>query len=909
MKFIKSVYLVLFLLFPFFALHARIIPTDLTCEYLRNPMTIDARQPRLSWINVAENSERGQSQTAYHIQVASSLEKLKQGKADLWDSQKIRSNQSFLVHYNGKVLKSRQKCWWRVRVWDARNKVSSWSEPAYWNMGILDSFEWVAQWIGSPWQTDEPTAFTVDKQVIPAPLLRKKFNVNKDIAEAKIYITGLGYFELYVNGEKISDDLLIPSQTNYGKRERLDVTRVTLDDNFKGYNVLYLCYDLSKYLKSDENVLGCILGNGFYNAPIHWTMPYGSPRLLAQLHISYKDGSEDVIVTDTSWEVSKSAIISDGIYSGEHYDARLENNDWCLASDTSENWKPACIRTAPEGQLQAQMCTPDKVMEIFQPQKMTKLAKGHYKIDFGTEISGWVRLRNMCGKTGEKVEVRYLSESPNGTSSYIMKGGGNEFYAPRFTWFVFREVEIINWPGELENDNVTAEAIYTDIESSGHFECSNPLFNQIHKIWRRSFTDNVHGNIVSDCPHRERSAYTGDGQAACITAMHNFNVMPLYTKWIRDINLSQNRATGYVPNAAPWQPGCGGGVAFSAAMNIMPWEFYLHYGDKDLLRANYPGMKELVRYMKTWVRPDGTMLSEIKSNGEISVWHNLGEWNPPFGFPPKDLVHTFYYWRCVDNVAKAAKILGCISDSYGYKEQAAEIKRAFHKKFYNPTTHTFGPFGSNIFALVMGVPDTIKENLIETVKSELEQYGGHLYTGVFGTQFFFEILTDCGLNEYAYEAMNKTDIPSYGWWISQGATTTWEEWNGNNSRNHPMFGGGITWFYRKLAGIDTDSEQAGYRHIRIKPYPPKHIDYTSFSMFTPYGKAEVEWKKQSSSFRMYVNIPVGSKATIYLPAKSDAKIEEGGIPINRLKDLCFKRIDDGYAIIQVSSGKYNFSVK
>lgn len=909
MMFIKSIHLVFFLFFPFLFAYADIVPKDLTCEYLHNPMVIDVKQPRLSWINVAEDGERRQFQTAYHIQVASSLDKLEQGNADLWDSNKTYSDQSFLIHYAGNTLKPRQECWWRVRVWDVKGKVSAWSKPAYWNMGLLESSDWIAKWIGAPWQTDEATALSGDKEIVPAPLFRKRFKISKEIADAKIYISGLGYFELYLNGKKVSNDVLVPSQTNYGKREGLDVTRVTIDDNFRGYNVLYLCYDLKKHLQPEENVLGCILGNGFYNAPVNWTMPYGSPRLIAQLYITYADGSEDVIVSDTSWETSKSAIISDGIYSGEHYDARLENANWCLPSNKKDSWSRAGIRKAPEGQLQAQMCRSDKVMEYLYPRKISVLGTGHYKIDFGTEISGWVHLHNMQGESGRKIEIRYLCESPNGTSSYIMKGDGMESYAPRFTWFVFREVEIMNWPGEMHAEDVIAEVVYTEIESVGEFKCSNSLFNQIHKIWRRSFTDNLHGNIVSDCPHRERSGYTGDGQVACVTAMHNYNVTSLYTKWIKDIFLSQNRETGYVPNAAPWQPGCGGGVAFSAAMNIMPWEFYVHYGDKDLLRVNYEGMKEQIRYMKTWVQEDGTMLTRIKSNGEVSKWHNLGEWNPPFGFPPKDLVHTYYYWRCVDVTAKAAKALGYIEDNEELRILSDTIKAAFHKKFYHSDTHTYGPFGSNIFALAMGVPDTVKEVLIETVKNELAGYDGHLYTGVFGTQLFFETLTDCGLNELAYEAMNKEDMPSYGWWISQGATTTWEEWNGNNSRNHPMFGGGITWFYRKLVGIDTDEEQAGYKHIIIKPYPPEGIKYASFSMETPYGKTSVRWEKRSCSFNMNVEVPVGSYATVHIPMAFGEKIKESGVPIDKVEEIAYNGTDDGYALFRIQSGKYDFEVE
>lgn len=904
---IKSAILALLCLLTLsFTVHASIIPERLTCEYLNNPTVIDVLHPRLSWMNIAGSGERGQYQTAYQIRVASSLEKLKKEDADLWDSGKIKSDHSSLVPYNGKTLESCQECWWQVRVWDAHGKASPWSGPACWNMGLLNPAAWKANWIGAPWQGDEPTVKSANKQEQPAPLLRKDFIVEKEVASAKIYVSGLGYFELYLNGYKVGNDVLVPNQTNYGKREGLDVTGVTLDDNFKGYNVFYLCYDLKEKLKPGKNALGSMLGNGFYNAPLGWTMPYGSPRMIAQLHITYVDGEQDIIVSDTSWKVACSAIVSNGIYSGEHYDARLEQTDWCLPERDINDWQSAVVRKAPEGELQAQMACSDKVMEELKPRKITRLDNGNYKVDFGEEIAGWVHLKNMRGETGRKIDIRYICESPNGANTYIMKGKAPESYAARFTWFVFREVEIINWPGELEEDNLTAEAVYTDIETTGHFECSNELFNQINKIWKRSFTDNAHGSILSDCPHRERSAYTGDGQVSCVTVMHNYDAAPLYTKWINDMLLAQNKATGYVPNGAPWQPGCGGGVAWGAALNIMPWEFYLHYGDKNILTTNYAGMREQLNYMLGWVDQDGIMLSAIQSKGQVSEWHNLGEWCPADGFPPKDLVHTFYLWRCADYTAKAARVLGHKEDARLFSSLAEKTKLAFHKRFYHPETCTYGPSGSNIFALVMGVPSDVKAKVIDTVKEEIRAHKGHLYTGIFGTQFFFETLADNGMNEMAYEAMDKKEMPSYGWWISQGATTTWEEWNGNNSRNHPMFGGGITWFYRKLAGLAPDPNGAGYKDIIVKPLPPEALTYASYSTRTPNGNASVAWKKQSDTYQMDVEIPVGSKATIYVPVVSGKEIKEGGIDIRKIKDIKYKGIQDGYAVICITSGKYMF---
>ncbi|MDP4185818.1 MAG: alpha-L-rhamnosidase N-terminal domain-containing protein, partial [Bacteroidota bacterium] len=307
---------------------SKITPGQLTCEYLENPQVIDANNPRLSWINTEASNVRGQYQTACQIQVASSKERLLKGIADLWDSKMMQSTQSTLVKYQGKTLKSGQACWWRVKVWNKNGEASSWSEPAFWNMGLLNPTDWKSKWIGAPWQSDAPLSKTTPELPPPAPLLRKAFQVTKNIASARIFVTGLGYFELYLNGKKVGDDLLVPNLTTFEKRPDIDKYGIQIGDNFKEFRVLYLSYDLKEKLRKGENVLGAILGNGFFNAAVNWTMPYGSPRFLAQLQITYTDGSEQTIVSDETWKAHKSAIVMDQIYGGEHYDARLELPGW-----------------------------------------------------------------------------------------------------------------------------------------------------------------------------------------------------------------------------------------------------------------------------------------------------------------------------------------------------------------------------------------------------------------------------------------------------------------------------------------------------------------------------------------------------------------------------------------------------
>ena len=891
---------------------SKITPTQLTCEYLENPSVVDVATPRLAWINIAEMGERGQHQTAWQVKVASTKEKLSQ--PDLWDSEKVKSNQSTRIKYMGKTLTSRKECWWQVRTWDRDGIASNWSDPAMWRMGLLQASDWKAKWIGAPWQGEDALPKPnggpngrPEKFGPPAPLLRKEFQIEKEVTKAVAYTTGLGYFELYVNGEKVGDDVLVPNQTNYGKRPKLPEALINLEDNFKEYKVMYLAYDISDQLKQGKNVIGSILGNGFYNPAKFWAEAYGSPRFLGQVHITYSDGTEDIIASDQSWKASKSAILMNMVYYGEHYDARKEQPGWSTSSFDDTHWENAIIRKAPEGKVVAHTSHPDKITERIQPVSIEKLENGNYKVDFGVEISGWLRLNDVEASAGHKIEIKYLSNNYSGDNSYIFKGDGPESYSARFNWFVFSGVEITNWPGELKASQLTAEAVNTYVEESAKFETSNPLLNDINKIWRRSQVDNMHGGIASDCPHRERSAYTGDGQVACVTVMHNYDAKNFYHKWVQDMLGAQNVETGYVPNGAPWQPGCGGGVGWGAAISIIPWEFYLHYGALDMLEDNYEGMKGYIRYMQGWVDEDGIMFSQrTSSNGKILKWFNLGEWVAPGKTVPDNMVHTFYYWRCADLTAKTAKILNNQEEAKIYADLAEQTKRAFYKRFYDTENGTYGDGGGNIFALKMGVPQEQYEKVVTALRGNIKANKGHLDTGIFGTQFFFEVLSENGMHDLAYEAINKRTEPSYGHWLELGSTTSREQWSEAGSHNHPMFGGGLVWLYRKLAGMKADPMQPGYRHIIFQPQFVDDLDFVTYSNNTPYGEAGITWKQKDGNYTMDITVPVGSEATIYVPVDDINKLKENGNAVDQIKESQMELVDSDRIVLSVGSGKYYF---
>jgi alpha-L-rhamnosidase len=906
-----AIYLFIVVLITGITSCGKISPTKLTCEYLENPDVVDVRQPRLAWINVADEGERGQSQTAYQIKVASSKDKL--SNPDLWDSKRVVSNESTRIEYAGQPLQSRTECWWQVRVWDRDGKTSTWSEPAFWRMGILNQNEWKAKWIGAPWEGEEHfkrpdyPGQKFDDFGPAAPMLRKSFKIEKQVKKAVAFVTGLGYFEFYVNGLKAGNDVMVPNVTNYGKRPLLGEMLINVEDNFKDYKVMYLAYDVTSLLSEGENVVGAILGNGFYNPRMFWCEGYGTTRFMGQLHITFSDGSEEVVMSDENWKAAKSPILKNMVYYGETYDARLKQPDWCKPAFDATAWENVAIRETPAGKLVAHTAPADKVMEQFQPVKIEKLENGNYFVDFGKEISGWVRLKNVSAPVGHQIDISFNSNLYSGDNTYIFSGNGLENYAPRFNWFVFSGVEIKNWYGELKPENIVAEFVYTDVPESAEFETSNPLFNQINDIWKRSQKDNMHGGLASDCPHRERNGYTGDGQVACVTVLHNFDAKAFYQKWITDMREAQNPDTGYVPNGAPWQPGCGGGVAWGAAICIMPWEFYLHTGSKDMLSDNYEGMKEYIRYMQTWVDEEGIMFSERTGNdGKILKWYNLGEWVTPGNLPPDEMVHTFYFWRCADLTAQTAKALGKNEDAEKYLELAEETKKAFHKRFYDAKNGTYGKAGGNIFALKMGVPDSQYEKVVVALKNDIKENNGHLDTGIFGTQFFFEVLAENGMHDLAYDAMNKREEPSYGQWLELGSTTTREQWSESGSHNHPMFGGGLVWYYRQLAGMNADPEVPGYKHIIFKPQPAGDLTFAKYYNQTSCGEAGIFWKKADEKLAVQISVPVGCEATVYIPLMTGKQVTENGKPISDSNEIELLKDENGYRLLKVVSGTYQF---
>ncbi len=879
-------------------------PVRLRAEHLENPPVLDTANPRLSWVNTpTDNSVAGAKQTAYRIVASSSKKKLAAGDYDLWDTGRRMSDASYLIPYDGKSPGNGGDCYWKVATWDGNGESSGWSAPASWGLALADSLWQESKWIGAPWQSEVPRKLS-GAETTPAPMLRTDFDVARKPVKAKIYATGLGFFELYLNGKKVGDDKLVPNFTNYTARTDLDRYPIVVNDKFNGSRVMYLVYDVTDQLRRGSNALGAMVGNGFYDTLWAGDSPFGTPRFLCRLEIEYADGSKQTVVSDEHWRAKPSAIILDGPFEGEIYDASGEVAAWDKPGFDDSKWQAAALRTAPDGKLCAHAAPTDKVTKTYTPTSLRKNDDGSWTVRFPEEISGWLRLKNVKVNAGDTIDVSYTSESRQGSGRYIAGRNGRIDYAPRFTWFVFSEANI-RGVDDLKESNLIAEAVNTDVESMASFSSSITLLDSINHIWRRSQLDNMHGGIASDCPHRERAPYTGDGQVSVNTVMSNFDVAAFYRKWFRDMRDAQD-STGYVPNGAPWQPTCGGGPAWGAAMNIMPWEYFVQYGDTAVLAENYEAMKAQADYMRTWETKRGTMDSKRANvndpEGKPMYWLNLGDWCAPGELPNQELVHSFYYWMCLHNTSLAAKVLGRELDAVRYSRLADNVRDAVIYAFYDKDKGTFGDFGANVFALKIGMPDSIKSRIADELAREItDLHGGHLHTGIFGTRYLFEQLAANGHNDVALGAMTKRDFPSFGHWLAQGATTTWEEWNGNNSHNHPMFGGGLTWLYNRLAGVEALPESPGFRHFRVKPIPWGADGNVAYEYMSPYGLVRSEVSYDGTSSEVKVTVPVGATAEVWLPVLKGAQGRAEG------DSREWRRSDDGaWLITEVGQGSHTF---
>jgi len=874
--------------------------TNLRCEYLVKPRGIDVPQPRLSW--VMESATRGQKQTAYRILVASAMDNLAKDKGDLWDSGKVASDESVQIEYAGKPLASGTKAFWKVRVWDCNGRESSWSEPASWTMGLLKPEDWTGRWIGSPTAAEFATK---NKKEEPAPMFRKAFRVDKPVRRATVYICGLGYYELRLNGKKVGDHVLDPAFTRYDRR------------------ALYVTYDVTKQLMLGANALGVILGDGWFNYTVDaaWYFDEAAwrarPRMILQLAVEFADGTTQTIVSDETWKFATSPIISNALLNGETYDARLEMPRWDTAGYKDKTWIAAQVVEAPKGILSAQMARPIRATQKLKTVALTQPKPGVFVFDIGQNIAGVAQL-NVRGPAGTTVTLLY-GESLNADGTvdqkkikehtydgefqvdrYILKGAGDEVWQPRFVYSGFRYVQVTGFPGKPTPASLSALAVHTDLESTGSFECSNELLNDIQRCTRWSYVNNFHGH-PTDCPHREKNGWTGDAHLAAEAGLYNFEPSASYTKWMSDFH-DEQRSSGELPGIVPtggWGYKWGNGPAWDSAYVLIPWYLYEYRGDRRILAEHYDRLKLYVDY-----------LTSRAANGIVNI--GLGDWCPAKTKTPVNITSTGYYYADAMIVSKIAAVLGKKDDAARYAALADGIRKAFNRAFFDPQTKQYGGGSQTALscALYQGLvePQNVA-GVVSNLVANVAAHEGHLDCGILGTKYLLHALTDNGRADVAYTVASQTTAPSWGNWIKRGATTLWEDWEGKSSLNHIMFGDVSAWFYEALAGICSDPSAPGFKKIIIHPAAVGDLKWVRASHDSMHGRIASDWKREGERFVLDVTIPANTTAMVFIPAKSAASITEDGQPLDKAACVKILRSEGGCTVVEVGSGGYHFVAK
>ncbi|MCG6189757.1 family 78 glycoside hydrolase catalytic domain [Maribellus maritimus] len=871
--------------------------TGLRCDYFENPLGIDNRNPKLSWI--IKSTEKNQKQTAYQILVASSLKHLNNEKGDIWDTGKIKSDQSCQIIYQGKPLQSTKKYYWKVRVWDKNNNRSEWSITANWEMGLLKPEQWKAQWIGFNSQT--------------APLFRKEIEISKTLKEARVYISGLGFYELSINGNKIGDHVLDPGQTDYEQR------------------TFYVVYDVTQQLKQGTNAIGIMLGNGWYNqnvvnsARYGWgDAVYGKPRLLFQMQLTFDDGTEKTVISDETWKVSPGPVTSNNLYAGEQYDARLEQPGWNNSGFNDNDWNKVSLVEAPGGKLVCQNIPPIKKMDTIAPVNITNPKPGIYIYDMGQNFAGWAKL-TVNAEKGTKIQLRFaenldknglLNPASTGvyatgvvqTDGYTCKGNGTEIWELRFTYHGFRYVEMAGFPGTPSKDNLKGIVVHSSLQEAGEFTCSDERLNRLHKTALWTEKSNLH-SIPTDCPHRERCGWLGDAFLTSDMTIYNFDAATFWSKFLVDIETS--RRDGIPDNIVPGRRSGGKSPDWGAAYIQLTWNMFLYYGDKSVISEHYDGMTFFMNH-----------LQQIASN---NIVHNgIGSLFSPNRITPEEtpkaFTSTMLYYFCADVISRMSKAIEKKSEAEKFALLATQIKNSFNSKFYNKEKKTYEGQEKNVLALAFNlVPQEDKQAVANNLNKDIiENHNYHVSTGIFGSRYIYEILAQFGFEETVKKILHSNTFPSYGYLFSRGATTFWENWGelkfedrlkidgDERSKNHPFQGGFDAWFYNGIVGIKPDPENPGFKHIIFRPQLTNVLDSAKATYNSIHGPISSNWQNAGNEFKWFVSVPANTTATIFIPANKQDSIFKNGKPIKELKQL---QNETRFRFHELESGEYSFKVK
>jgi alpha-L-rhamnosidase len=904
------------------------VPANLKVNYLIQPAGID-KTVFFSW--EFDDSDRGAYQTAYRILVASDKENLLANRGDCWDSGKISSSQTLQIAYMGKPLEPASRYFWKVITWNEKGETSECNEHSWFGTGLFTENDWKGEWIG-----DGTTAPERDEDFyrkIPAPLFRKTFRTKKGIDRASLYISGLGYHEVYLNGEKVSNHRLDPGWTQFAK------------------TVYYHAHDVTGQLISGNNALGVILGNGWYNPlplrvfnrNLREILTIGQPKLRCQLIIDYEDGTSETIKSDTSWRTAPGPIVRNNVYLGEWYDARREIPGWNTPEFNDTSWGKAQKTAAPEGKLTWQYIPSERHTVTLKPVQLLEPKPGMYVFDMGQNYAGVIRFRANAS-AGTEIVFRYAEVlNPDRTidvnttvagqikspgrggpgapdvawqeDRYVCKGIKGETFEPRFTFHGFRYIEITGLPYKPSMNDMDGLVIHSDISDVSEFSCSNGLFNQIQHITDRAMISNVH-SVESDCPAREKFGYGGDIVTVGEAYMYNYDMSSFYQKAVRDFErdaLPNGGMTECAPNIGingrGIEPGTGP-VGWTLAHPFILYQLYKYYGNIEIVKEQYPALKKLVDFYNERT-PEYLILDCIGDHNSVDE-------------RPRPVSAASAYYHHVTILTELAKLLGKTEDIEKYGQLAENIKEAFIEKLVDKESGKVfsGYQASQIFALYYDLlPREVRQKAFSRLEDQiLLERQGHLTTGIFSTKMMLNYLSDQNRDDLSFIMLNQKEFPGYGYMIDNGATTLWENWDNkkHDSKNHPMFGSVSEWFYKSVLGIQQSEKSVAFSEIVIKPSVVGDLTWAKGGYHSARGRISSSWWRFGDDIHLTVSIPANTTATVYLPTlgnnfpdifEGNYQLVKKGENLDKIDGVNFERLDRNFAVCSIKSGTYRFVIK
>ena len=875
---------------------------DLKTEFATNPLGIGTCRPRFSWKYCHPRS--WERTTSFQIVVASNMESLAAGKGDLWDSGRVPTSRSPLIEYDGHSLKSRSEGFWKVRLWDSEDSASDFSPAGSFEVALLEQSDWLANWVGFP--AGRPGK---------ALYFRNAYTLDKPVARARAYICGLGWYEFRINGKRIGDSVLEPAQSEFSKR------------------VLYSTYDVTEYLIRGANVLGAIVGAGWY----------GMPKLVVQIEVEFADGTKRLMITNGRnnndidlWKVSDGPVVKSSVFDGEVYDARLENPDWDRSTGDESGyvhggaWVSSMVVDPPGGKLLPQTMEPVRIVDRVRAQSIDQPKPGIFVLDNGQNLAGWAEV-TATGKRDTAITMRFAEclyedgtvnqenlRFAEAQDKYIFAKDGTQTWEPRFTYHGFRYIQLEGFPGEPTIDTIETKVVRSDVAATGRFNCSDPLVNRIEKAVRWTETSNLHG-LPTDCPQRaERMGWLNDMAARSEELIYNFDVSRFLPKWLDDIGDSQDPVTGAVSDTAPFRWGARPGDPVSVCYGLIPWLLYRHFGDRRILEAHFRGIRRWADYLTSRAK------DHIVEDGYI------GDWAPPVteaiagsigtsavsAGTPSALISSAHYYHLLKLLEQISTVIDRSEDARELRGLAVNVHRSFNRRFWDERAGGYASNNQacNSAALYMGlVPDERKESVLANIVKDVEDHDFHLTTGNLCTKYIFDVLSDGGEIDTAYRLLTQTSYPSWGYMFERGATTMWERWEeatgiGMNSHNHGMYASIGAWLYKALAGIRAGRDCVGFSNVVIAPNVPSGLKSVDAALDTVRGTIESSWENAAGGLSLTISLPPGVDAEIYFPrlGKSDGQLTESGeiVAEDGSSGISGIRSEADSIVFNARSGKY-----